>query len=237
MIMKKISLLLLIFCSILFQTSPVATNDRIYAELEQNTGVIWGFTNYKVQFEVSDTKIAEILQDRDGNSRIRFNRPGDVYVRANFYNTSNIVIDSRLYLFHIKGEAVDETAVNRETFAVEVLRLVNKERLKVGAKPLHLSKSLSKYATVRAKECVKKFSHTRPNGKQGLGIIPKGIYRMVGENLAGGQASPERVVQDWMDSPGHRENILKPEYSEMGVGYVFENNSQYRHYWVQLFGQ
>lgn len=56
-----------------------------------------------------------------------------------------------------------------------------------------------------------------------------------GENLQAGAATPEEAVQQWINSPSHRENILSTEYEELGVGYIYVPESKYKHYWVQLF--
>ena len=119
-------------------------------------------------------------------------------------------------------------------FPTEVLRLVNMERVKVGAAPLTFAKDLAASAYVRAKELPYKFSHTRPNGSKCFTAMPQ-IGHILGENLAGGQATPKQVVQAWMDSKTHRDNILSKKFKEMGVVYYYQSNSKYKHYWVQHF--
>lgn len=119
-------------------------------------------------------------------------------------------------------------------FPTEVLRLVNMERAKVGAAPLTFAKDLAASAYVRAKELPYKFSHTRPNGSKCFTAMPQ-IGHVLGENLAGGQATPKQVVQAWMDSKTHRDNILSKKFKEMGVVYYYQSNSKYKHYWVQHF--
>ncbi len=119
-------------------------------------------------------------------------------------------------------------------FAREVLELVNYERAKEHLKPLKLSSSLNHYAQIRAKEITKKFSHTRPSGYSCFTVIPK-PYRTVGENIAAGQRSAKEVVAAWMNSPGHRENIMNPKFKELGMGYLYLPDSKYKHYWAQLF--
>lgn len=122
----------------------------------------------------------------------------------------------------------------RENFQLEVLRLVNKERAKVGAPPLRFAKDLAASAYVRAVELPTKFSHTRPNGTKCFTAMPQRGH-ILGENLAGGQTSPKQVVQAWMDSKTHRENMLSKKYTEIGVVYYYQQNSKYKHYWVQHF--
>ena len=122
----------------------------------------------------------------------------------------------------------------RENFQLEVLRLVNKERAKVGAPPLRFAKDLAASAYVRAIELPTKFSHTRPNGTKCFTAMPQRGH-ILGENLAGGQTSPQQVVQAWMDSKTHRDNILNPKYTDLGVVYYYRADSKYKHYWVQHF--
>ena len=89
-------------------------------------------------------------------------------------------------------------------------------------------------AEVRAGELPKKFSHTRPNGSSCFTAV-RSSYGYIGENIAAGQRSPEEVVESWMNSEGHRKNILNKNFRNLGVGYVNVENSEYGHYWVQLF--
>lgn len=123
---------------------------------------------------------------------------------------------------------------DKENFPQEVLRLVNVERSKVGLSPLKFSKDLAASAYVRAVELPTKFSHTRPDGSKCFTAMAKRGH-ILGENLAGGQTSPKQVVKAWMDSESHRENILNPKFTELGVVYYYQANSKYKHYWVQHF--
>lgn len=122
----------------------------------------------------------------------------------------------------------------QEHFAVEVLNLVNVERARVGAPPLRLAADLMNSAAIRAEEITELFSHTRPDGSDCFTVIQR-RGRTCGENIAAGHASAEETVQQWMDSEGHRENILNPAFRELGVGYAYSENTMYKHYWVQLF--
>ena len=113
---------------------------------------------------------------------------------------------------------------------VEVLALVNAERATAGAGPLTMTTPLNQAAQVRAVEAASVFSHTRPNGTEWHTILPEyGIsYTAAGENLALGYVTPAQVVQGWMDSPGHRANILNSNFTQIGLGK--SGNS-----WSQLF--
>ncbi len=216
----------------LLLTVSIVRAEPVESEYDIETGRMWGFPNYVVTFEISDPDIAEVIRDKTGGNLVRFVNPGEVYVRATFYSDGEPV-EQYLYLFHVSGEPKGSNAVNRSTFAREVLELVNAERARYHLRPLRLADDLNRYADIRAREIVGKFSHTRPNGENGAKIIPRGRYR--GENLAAGASSPSAVVHQWMNSEGHRANILFADYEELGVGYYFDDDGQYRHYWVQLF--
>lgn len=122
-------------------------------------------------------------------------------------------------------------------YAQEILNLVNIHRANAGVQNLSLSATLTEGATVRANEIISYFSHTRPDGTACTTVVentyPSGY---LGENIAAGQQSAEEVVDAWMNSPGHRENILRSSYSEIGIGAVYDENSVYGYHWAQLFG-
>ena len=122
-------------------------------------------------------------------------------------------------------------------YAKNVLKYVNKERKKAGLKPLKLDTKLCQAANGRAKEIKKKFSHTRPNGKKCFSILKEyGLSpRAMGENIAAGQTSAKQVVKAWMNSKGHRENILSKDFKKMGIGKFKKADSKYKVYWAQLF--
>lgn len=120
------------------------------------------------------------------------------------------------------------------SFAAQVVRLVNEERRKAGLSELAVDVNVQSAANVRAKEIVSSFSHTRPDGRSfSTALREAGVsFRGSGENIAWGQRTPEAVVQAWMNSAGHRANILNASYTTIGVGYYVVNNTPY---WVQLF--
>lgn len=124
-----------------------------------------------------------------------------------------------------------------DEFIKEVLRLVNAQRKKEGLGELKGLIVLDRAAQIRAVEITgddKNFSHTRPNGDKWYSVLSEVSYYpdIAGENLAAGQSTPEMVVNDWMASEDHRENILDPEFNYMGLGYVKYNGY---YYWAQLF--
>lgn len=230
----------LLTCILMLSSSVALAEEpgEIKGEYNFQTGKIWGFPSYKVLFQVSDPSIAEVFKAKNGEVRVRFVSPGDVYVKAIFFRVDGTT-EEEWYLFHVTGESKGETAIDRSTFAEEILRLVNEERAKENLKPLELADDLCQWANIRAKECVELFSHTRPNGEDGLNIISSKKYRTRGENLSLGSSTPEQVMDQWMNSPSHRDNILFPDYTHLGVGYFYDEDFMHsrRHFWVQLFGR
>ena len=121
--------------------------------------------------------------------------------------------------------------------AQEVLALVNQQRRANGVGELQLDPTLTQAANIRAKELVTKFSHTRPDGSSCFTVLNQVGYRygMVGENIAAGYTNASAVMTGWMNSTGHRKNILNSEYKRIGIGYYYDPNSEYGYHWVQLF--
>ena len=119
-------------------------------------------------------------------------------------------------------------------FASQVVALVNAERAKQGLSALTIDTKVQQAALVRAKESVQSFSHTRPNGSSfSTALTEAGVsYRTAGENIAYGQSTPQQVMNAWMNSSGHRANILNANYTTIGVGYTVINGTAY---WAQLF--
>ena len=125
---------------------------------------------------------------------------------------------------------------NLQAMRQGVLELVNAARAENGKSPLTLNDALCGVAQLRAEETVKSFSHTRPNGTSCFTAIREaGISGgAMGENIAAGQSSPASVMNSWMNSEGHRANILSGDFTSIGIGYV-NSGSGYGHYWVQMF--
>ena len=119
-------------------------------------------------------------------------------------------------------------------FEAEVVRLVNEQRTKNGLQPLKENWELSRVARFKSQDMVdnRYFSHTSPTyGTPFQMIRAFGLtYRTAGENIAYGQRTPQAVVTAWMNSAGHRANILNASYTQIGVGYVANGN-----YWTQMF--
>ena len=118
----------------------------------------------------------------------------------------------------------------------EVLRLVNIERQKAGVAPLTMDNTaLTAAAMKRAEELQKLFEYTRPDGSSCVSITKEYDIKWMafGENIAYGQCTPAEVVNAWMNSEGHRKNILSPKFKQIGIGCVKRNGNGYN--WTQVF--
>ena len=125
----------------------------------------------------------------------------------------------------------DSTVSSHET---EVIRLVNEIRKENGLSPLTANWELSRVARFKSQDMKdnRYFSHTSPTYGTPFQMIKAfGLtYRTAGENIAHGYQTPQAVVTAWMNSSGHRANILNTSYTQIGVGYVSSGN-----YWTQMF--
>ena len=119
--------------------------------------------------------------------------------------------------------------------AEAVTSLVNAARRDAGLSELELDADLCAAAQARAQEIAQSFSHTRPDGSSCFTILEEfGIsYRAAGENIAMGQRTPEEVMDGWMNSSGHRANILNGTFTSIGVGYYVDGAGAA--HWVQIF--
>lgn len=136
--------------------------------------------------------------------------------------------------------SLDQLSPNTVAYRNEVLRLINIERAKEGLSELTMaSVNLTAAAQRRANELAVKYdpNHLRPDGRKCFTVLPEYNvkYTCAGENIAGGQSSPVEVVNDWMNSPGHRANILNPNFHKIGIGYFYNAKAAYSHFWVQMF--
>ena len=121
------------------------------------------------------------------------------------------------------------------SYAEQIVALVNQERAKAGLSPVEMDTQISAAALIRAKEIKTSFSHTRPDGRSFSTVLTdNGIrYNGSGENIAWGQKSPQQVMNAWMNSAGHRANILNARFTKLGVGHFKDSNGT--NYWAQLF--
>lgn len=127
-----------------------------------------------------------------------------------------------------------ESTSQLSQYEQEVVELTNNERAKYGLSPLEIDTELSRVAKEKSNDMAKNgyFDHNSPvygspfDMMQSYGIS----YRTAGENIAKGQRTPQEVVNAWMNSEGHRANILNGDYTHIGVGFVEQGN-----HWTQQF--
>ncbi len=140
-----------------------------------------------------------------------------------------------------KGDNIQDGNQTMDTPIVdqmkEVLDLVNEERNKQGLNPVMMDSSLNHIATLKAQDMRDNnyFDHNSQTYGSPFEMLQQfGIhYSYAGENIAAGQKSAQQVMNDWMNSSGHRANILNANYTHLGVGYV--EGGSYGTYWVQEF--
>lgn len=153
--------------------------------------------------------------------------PGATYAKTS-------AISESMPITNEKDVDLLSTAGTTRNYEEQVLVLVNKERTSRGLKPLQMDRKVQEVARIKSQDMRKKsyFNHVSPTYGTPFEMLKSfGIsYTMAGENIAEGYASPELVVKGWMNSKGHRENILNSEFTHIGVGY--EPNG---HYWTQMF--
>ncbi|MFJ7745838.1 CAP domain-containing protein [Peribacillus sp. NPDC097295] len=132
------------------------------------------------------------------------------------------------------NDAQKETSSELSAFEKEVVTLTNAERAKQGLSALEIDTELSKVARVKSQDMKDNnyFDHNSPTYGSPFDMMKQfGIsYTSAGENIAQGQQTPEEVVEAWMNSQGHRENIMNSSFTHIGVGYVESGN-----YWTQQF--
>ena len=128
-----------------------------------------------------------------------------------------------------------ETDNQELSYAEQVVKLVNAERAKAGLSAVEFDQEIALAATIRAKESKELFSHTRPDGRGFSTVLTDNGIRFngAGENIAWGQKSPEQVMEAWMNSDGHRANILNAKFTKIGVGHYQDATGT--NYWAQLF--
>ncbi|WP_186578588.1 CAP domain-containing protein [Aquibacillus kalidii] len=132
------------------------------------------------------------------------------------------------------SQNIDNPDNTKNDFQTAVIELTNQVRRENGLTPLELEPTLAKVAQEKAEDMAANdyFSHTSPTYGSPFDMLKQfGIsYTAAAENIALGQQTPQEVMDGWMNSPGHRENIMDPDVTHIGVGYTIDG-----YYWTQLF--
>ena len=130
-------------------------------------------------------------------------------------------------------------------FIRKILKITNRQRRKRGFKPLRMNNKLQEIAQSHSRDMAVNdiFSHTGLDGSS-IGDRLRRInydFWYAAENIAVGSATPRRAMNQWLNSPGHRSNILNPRIKDIGIGYYYmpndEGTQRWGHYWTQTFGQ
>ena len=197
----------------------------------------------------ADRKLSAVIEDLDpANDKIVVNFDGSAAPQLTSSVSGNDVIwrDSDGFLsVTLKGvrenDYFDGTASNE---IWEVLEITNNEREAKNLPWLTMSADLMQGASVRAQEITALglsgilTDHTRPNGEDFSTVLEKEYVSPPHENLEAGAASAAEVMENWMDSTTHRENILNSDFNKLGVGYNYQDDgdpTHHRYYWTQLF--
>lgn len=162
----------------------------------------------------------------------------DIFYKFKEYHNPTVTENSTEITTSYTTETSTETTTNTvnlySEFVYKVLELTNNERIKCNIAPLKMEDTLCKAAQEHASDMAVNnyFSHTSLDGRTIVDRINKyAKYKCYGENIAMGQITPEQVVKDWINSEGHRANILNSQFTKIGIGYNKNGN-----YWVQNFG-
>ena len=196
---------------------------NIQEEKETNSNNNTKQTNNKTS-NISTKKTSNVNTKKTSNTNAKktSNKTSNENSKSSNNNTSN------------KTNKTTVTGNFNQTEAKKLLGLVNKVRKENGLKEVSWNSSLENSAKIRAKETSTKFAHTRPNGSRyNTAINTK--YKTSGENIAAGQSSATEVFNSWMNSEGHKKNILSPNFTQIAVAVYYNENSTYQYYWSQLF--
>lgn len=200
---KLVSFATLLAASVLFAQSPALAKPDIYTVAPGDS--MWKIA---VRYEIG---LSEIIEANPQIKDPRWIYPGDKLTIPN--------LDALKHIEH------------------EVIQLTNQERAKHGLPALRANWELSRVARVKSNDMRDKhyFSHTSPTYGSPFTMIKNfGIsYSTAAENIAAGQQTPEAVVSSWMNSPGHRANILNKNVTVIGVG--LSKGGSYGYYWTQMF--
>jgi uncharacterized protein YkwD len=176
--------------------------------------------NEAIKFDCSDSSVLTV----SASGKVTANAVGLATVTVR--NSSNTITAS------VTIRVVNSLDIDR--LIRDVFKLTNQERVNAGLQALTYNNVLENGAMIRAEEIIQSFSHTRPDGSKFFTVFDDTYaFQSMGENLAAGFTSASSVVDGWMNSEGHRANILKEGYTQIGIG--IKKDKDGRVYWVQIF--
>ncbi len=198
-----------------------------------------GSDTFNLSYSV-DKKISVVIEDIDPtNDKIFITNDDKDTAQLSYMISGEDIIwtdDKGYFNLTLKGstDASDYYEGTANEYIWEILRIVNEEREERNLSPLTLAQGLMDATSIREQELVELYSHTRPDGSSCFTAVKKS-YSRLGENIAVGQTSPKEVMNSWMNSTGHRANILNSDYKKLGVGYAYDSSSEWKNHWVQMF--
>lgn len=231
--MKKI--ISLILCLIILATLPIIAHADFADSIKPDSRVI------VVGITGKDVPIHGTLPDYNAGSAIVVIAPGvnqEISVTEQGVESRDTVEVSELpeeEATATKEEVDEQVELAEGDLTEQIFILTNKEREKEGLKELRYNKNLQEAADIRAKECAENFSHTRPDNSSCHTVVADMDYQVTGENLVKADtpiATADVLMDAWMNSEGHRANILLPEFTSMAVGTYEKNGTTYA---VQIF--
>ena len=177
----------------------------------------------------TNTRVVTVKKGSGNKAALKAVGTGTASVRVTLYNGKTAIC--KVSVVDCSDVYSAKTDKDYYSLSHKVYEIVNQERIKAGVKPLRFNDKVYKAAMIRAKECHKYFSHTRPNGKDCFTALSEvGVKQnYAGENIAAGFSSPKSVMKGWMQSSGHRSNILNPVFTDFGCGVC--NTGE----WTQFF--
>ncbi|MBR3497614.1 MAG: hypothetical protein IKO05_01315 [Selenomonadaceae bacterium] len=199
-----------------------------------------GSDTFELNFS-AEKKISAVIEDINPTAdKIIVNFDGATTPKLSHVISGNDVIwtdDKGYFNLTLKGssDAADYYEGDAHEYIWDVLRITNQEREVQGLEALTLSQGLSDGAAIRSVEIIDKYAHERPDGTSCFTAVKKD-YNGMGENIYSSPTFPEAAMEGWMNSPGHRANILRSYFTKIGVGYTYDADSQWKHHWVQMFG-
>ncbi len=201
----------------------------------------------KIAYNNSNPKVCTVTSAKWVDGKLKFTIKGKssgtakIKVYAKGYSKSTletitVTVGNGSSLTVGGTDSSDEKSSSTLTEAEKVVELVNAERAKKGLSPLTMDPTLTEVAELRAKEITTKFSHTRPDGTECFTAFDElgAKHGYAAENIAAGRGTAEGVMDQWINSPGHYDNIVNSNLNKIGVA-VVSTSDIYGHYWVQVF--
>ena len=213
------------------KTSPTALTlgkgESYTIKENTNSGSYANAANLK--WTSSNTRVVTVKKGSGNKAVLKAVSEGTANVKLTLYNGKTAIC--KVSVVDCSDVYSAKTDKDYYSLSHKVYEIVNQERIKAGVKPLRFNDKVYKAAMIRAKECHKYFSHIRPNGKDCFTALSEAGVKQnyAGENIAVGFSSPKSVMEVWMQSSGHRSNILNPVFTDFGCGVC--NTGE----WTQFF--